>query len=405
MPKPAWSSHSNSDDEIGVIALVPDQWRTDMTTTRHHVMSRLAKRCPSVWLEPQVYWNDYIRNPRLIAVRRKYEVTSGLTVWPSSVLSPGFSRPAFLAAYLDRHRFLAARRYLLRRGAKKIIMYVWRPDFARFVDNAQYDACVYHIDDEYSFSEVEVATSEIEARLIQRSDAVIVHSEALLEKKRPHNAQMVVISNGVDFKAFSTPQKEPEDMRVIPKPRIGYVGMIKRQMNLELLLEVAQKRPAWSFVFVGPAVYLGHSAAALDRLKELPNCYFLGARDVQALPAYMQSLDVCLLTYLMNDYTKYINPLKIYEYLAAGRPIVGSPIRAVVAHGETVLTASDSGGLVSHIEASLLSTDDENAARERRRVYASQYDWDVIVDKILNVMRSALSNPQSKLSSATAAQK
>jgi glycosyltransferase involved in cell wall biosynthesis len=403
MPKTTGSSHANSDNEIGVIALVPDQWRTDMTTTRHHVMARLAKRCPSVWLEPQVYWNDYLRNPRLIAEGRKYEATPGLTVWPSSVLSPGFSRPAFLAMHLERRRLFAARRYLLARGAKKIILYVWRPEFARAVDNAVYDASVYHIDDEYSFSEVEVATSEIEARLIRRSDAVIVHSEALLEKKRPHNAQMVVIPNGVDYEAFSKPQKEPEDMRAIPKPRIGYVGMIKRQMNLELILEVAQKRPAWSFVFIGPIVYLGNSAAAHERLKELSNCYFLGARDVKLLPAYMQSLDVCLLTYLMNDYTKYINPLKFYEYLAAGRPIVGSPIRAVVAHGEAVLTARDSGGLVSHIEASLMPAADADATRERRRVYARQYDWDVIVGKILNVMHSTLSSPQTAVSSATVA--
>ncbi len=380
----------NLDSDMGVIALVPDHWQSDKITTRHHVMSRLAQRCPSVWMEPIVNWTQYLRRPRLAASGRRYETSSGLTVWPGNVLNPGFSRPEFLARQLERRRLMAARRYLIARGARRVVLYVWRPEFSGALDSGACDACVYHIDDEYSFSETEVATSEREAGLIRRSDAVIVHSDALLEKKRPYNSRMFLISNGVDYKAYSTPQREPDDMQSIGRPRIGYVGVIKRQLDFELLCRAAERRPDWSFVFVGPVGFLGDSAVHVDRLRALRNCHFLGARDMQSLPGYVQSMDVCLLSYLVNDYTKYINPLKLYEYLASGRPAVGTPIRPILRHGDILLTAGDCDELIRQVETCLASEEDSELMRERRRAYASQYDWENIVDSIVDVMRGAL---------------
>ena len=133
----------------------------------------------------------------------------------------------------------------------------------------------------------------------------------------------------MDYLAYATPVAEPEDLRPIPHPRIGYVGRIKHQLDWDLLITLAQRHPEWSFVLIGPQDGLGQSTSLIETLSHMPNVYFLGHKPVTALPAYTQHLDVCLLCYKVDDYTKFIFPLKLHEYLASGKPVVGSPIRSL----------------------------------------------------------------------------
>src|SRR5262249_50847617 len=155
----------------------------------------------------------------------------------------------------------------------------------------------YNIDDEYTFSEVEKPLDEHEARLISRVDQVFIHSLALLEKKGKLNPQTLLVPNGVDYYAYATPQSEPADVKPIPHPRIGYVGRIKRQLDLSLLSALAQRQRKWSFILVGPQSSIGEHITLIQELSRLPNVYFLGSKPVRMLPAYTQHLDVCMLCY------------------------------------------------------------------------------------------------------------
>ncbi len=125
-------------------------------------------------------------------------------------------------------------------------------------------AC-YHMDDEYTFSEEEVPTDLVETRLIKRVDQVFVHSRGLFEKKGGLNPRTMVVPNGVDYDAYALPHPEPDDLRSVPRPRIGYTGILKTQLDWLLLLRLARRHQEWSFVFVGPRNSVASRGLTMDR--------------------------------------------------------------------------------------------------------------------------------------------
>jgi glycosyltransferase involved in cell wall biosynthesis len=275
-----------------------------------------------------------------------------------------------------------ARRILEKRGCDRIVLYLWRPEFAYALDSIEADFSCYHIDDEYSFSVNEQASDPHEIALIERVDMVVIHSRKLLEKKGSINPNTIHVPNGVDFAAYQTPASEPEDMASIPRPRMGYVGVVKSQLDLGLMLQLAIEKPEWSFVLVGPIGYLGSKADILDRLAERPNVHILGNRQLNELPAYMQAMDVCMMCYDVCDYTNNIYPLKLNEYLATGRPVVSSPIDSVLELDHVVRIAESPEQWVVALEEAIQGERNRPVEIESRQQQASLHDWDALVQKI-----------------------
>jgi len=220
-------------------------------------------------------------------------------------------------------------------------------------------------------------------------DQVIVHSQGLLKKKGGVNPNTAFIPNGVNYSAFATRQAEPQDLAAVPAPRIGYAGVIKRQLDLGLLVRLARARSDWSFVLVGPVGNIFGKEAELADLLKLSNVYFLGHKPVDQLPAYVQHMDVCLMCYEVNDYTNCICPLKLHEYLAAGRPTVASPIATVLEHSDIVTLARSEEEWLAGI-ARALAAPPSFSETERRRGRASCYDWDILVDKLAKIICARL---------------
>jgi glycosyltransferase involved in cell wall biosynthesis len=248
------------------------------------------------------------------------------------------------------------------------------------LDVMAYDLSCYHIDDEYTFSAaVKKPIEEREARLISRVDQVFIHSPALLEKKGQLNPQTTFVPNGVDYQAYATPRVEPPDLEPIPHPRMGYVGIIKHQLDLPLLAALAERHRRWSFVLVGPQRHRGERTALIQRLSQMPNVYFLGGKPVDALPAYVQHMDVCMLCYEVREYTQFIYPLKLHEYLASGRPVVGSPIRSLQDFAHVIRLARTTDEWSSALNDMLAPPIHAAAQVEARRHIARRYDWNTLV--------------------------
>jgi glycosyltransferase involved in cell wall biosynthesis len=222
--------------------------------------------------------------------------------------------------------------------------------------------------------------SEQERRVIERVDRVFVTSPKLLETKGGINPNTTFSPNGVDVRAYAAPTAEPADLSSIPHPRIGYVGVLKQQLDWSLITTLIARHPAWSFVFVGP-VRTVHTTVPpiLEQLKQLPNVFLLGERSQAELPAYMQHIDVSLLPYQVNDYTNAINPLKLYESLAAGTPVVSARIRTVEEFGRVVAIADTVDDWSGALSAAIA---DGDRAAERRDAVAG-YDWDIIARGLL----------------------
>lgn len=376
---------------IGVIALVPDRW-DDVVMPRHQVLKRLAKHFPTVWIEPADPWREHLLPGGSGFLRGDAwsEPTPGLDVMRPGWRHPTVYRPARLQRAFMRSRLAAARRRLIERGVDTVVLYLWRDEFAAATGLVAHDASCYHVDDEYSFSDQDQPNSPRETELLRQVDQVIVHSEALFEKKGSLNPHTALVPNGVDYADFAAPQPVPDDLRGVPAPRIGYAGVIKKQLDLALLSRLAKQRPQASFVLVGPILNVSGKEHHIEALKALPNVHFLGNKPIEQLPAYMQHFDVCLMCYEVNDYTNYIYPLKLNEYLATGRPVVSSPIHAISRLGHVVRIANDNAQWNASIDEAL-GADALDPERVRvRRAHAREHDWNRLVDRIAELFRSAV---------------
>lgn len=376
-------------EALGIIALVPDDWN-GIATLRHQVLQRLARYHPVVWVEPAHGWRDFLQpfGPRFLRPDRWSEPTPSLEILTPGIQHPVVHRPRWIGNASLRSRLSAARQRLIARGCARIALYVWRDEFEPALDLIEHDFSCYHVDDEYSFSDTELPNSPREINLLRRVDQVIMHSPALFGKKGGFNQNTALLPSGVDFSSFSTPHEEPADMARIPRPRIGYAGVIKKQLDLDLLVRLAQARPQWSFVLVGPVMYVKGKERQMAALRELSNVHFPGRKPLQELPAYVQHFDVCLLCYELNDYTRYISPLKLNEYLAAGRPTVSSPIEAVRGLESVIAVARDDSEWLAAIEAGLAEGDRDGPAVQGRRELARTNDWSVLVDQIAKLLTS-----------------
>ena len=378
--------------DVGVLAFVPDRWEIPWQP-RHQVLARLARYFHVVWVTPPVWWRNQLRNsPRQLEVFATSVSAGecGLDIFRPPQWLPEVGRPAALAGWTTRERLRRARRMLERRGCRKTIVYIWRPSFAHLLNLVPHDLSCYHIDDEYTFSDVEKPLDETEVRLISSVDQVFIHSPALIAKKGHLNVNTVPIPNGVDYAAFATPECEPADLAQIPRPRVGYVGRIKRQLDWPLLLTLARRHAAWSFVLVGPVENLGPSASVMRELSALPNVHLLGPKRVQQLPAYAQHLDVCMLCYVVDDYTKFIYPLKLHEYLATGRPVVGTPIESLRDFAGVVRLANGADEWSSALSEALAPVASSASEVARRRRIAREHDWDDLVLVIARTLCSRL---------------
>ncbi|MEO2047114.1 MAG: glycosyltransferase [Pirellulales bacterium] len=372
--------------EVGIIALVNDRWETGWRS-RHQVLSRLACYFPVVWMNPSLDRTEFTPQAILHRIsREKYNrFVPNLDGYDAIPWLPKFHKPKQFANWLTKERLLRARRMLERRGCKRVILYIWDPSYSLTLNLIKHDLSCYHIVDEYSFSVEEQPLTAVEFELIQRVDQVFIHSPALVQKKGHINPATKVIPNGVDFEAFSQPTKEPADMELIPHPRIGYVGLIKMQLDLDLLIKLSDRHPHWSFVFAGPQGNVGDRACLVDELSRHPNVYFLGSKEIESLPAYIQHMDVCMLCYKDNDYTKYIYPLKLHEYLAAGQPVVGTPICTLRDFKHVIRLARTVDDWSTAICESL-EKNESNDILELRRNVARQHDWYVLVRQIAHAL-------------------
>lgn len=374
--------------DVGILALVPEPWYCDLWLGRHQVLPRLARYFNVVWCDPPRGWRElWFQKPWSDPDNAHREPPEqGFALYTQSQWLPKMYKPGWLARLTARKRFAAARDRLIAMGSRKIALYMWRPEFADALDLADHDVSCYHIADEYTFSTTEAPIGEREAELIRRADQVLIHSPALLEKKGHLNPNTLHVTNGVDFAHFSAPFAEPDDMRAIPHPRIGYVGRIKIQLDWDLIHGLATAHPEWSFVFVGPLSNTRERGPFIEALFRMPNVHYLGAKPVDQIPGYIQHLDVCTLPYVLDDYTKYIYPLKLHEYLAGGRPVVGSPIRSLAEFKAIVPTATSVGEWSDAISRCLADEANSAQAVERRQAIAREHDWDRLVDLIARAL-------------------
>ncbi len=328
-------------------------WDTELWTNQHHLMSRLARENRVLFVEslglrrPQLAGRDLARIGRRL--RRGLgppRAIDGLHVLSPLVLPLHRSRIAravnrrLLPALVGR----AARRLGLRRP----ILWAYVPQAEVLIDALDPSLVIYHcVDDIAAQSRIDTQSFRAaETRFAARADLVLASAPALAERLRKISGNVVYAPNVADTELFSRalePGPLDAGMAALPAPRIVFTGaIVAMKLDLSLLVELARLRRSWSFALVGP-VGPGEPRADISALSAEPNIHLLGPRAYGELPSVLRAADVGLIPYARNALTESIFPMKVYEYLAAGLPVVATPLPTLAGVAD-VATAPDAAG-------------------------------------------------------------
>ncbi|MCF0068930.1 glycosyltransferase [Dyadobacter sp. CY261] len=226
----------------------------------------------------------------------------------------------------------------------------------------------------------------LEPRLIAKSDLCVANSVYLAKYCGKYNKQSYYVGQGCDLDVFMAGNRseDPADVRGISRPRIGYVGALQSlRLDMELLQYIAEVRPDWNIVLVGPE----DKEFLQSSLHNLPNVTFTGSRDLADLPAYINSFDVCVNPQLLNEVTIGNYPRKIDEYLAVGKPVVATATDAMSVFEEHVYLGKNKEEYVRLIERAIIENSDERTAA--RRLFASSHSWENSVGEIYKAISKA----------------
>jgi glycosyltransferase involved in cell wall biosynthesis len=259
------------------------------------------------------------------------------------------------------------------------------PFFCRvFPSDIQPWKCVYQSMD--AISEVAYTARHgirLENEIIQKADITICTSTGLLELHKKKSPNVFLLPNGVDQAIFSVDDKKiPGDLQGISKPVIGYIGSIEYRMDFELLQAVVQSLPSYQFCFIGPVYEKGSS---IDELRRRNNVHFLGSRPQSELPSYLRNFDAVIIPFKCNNLTSKIYPLKVNEYLMAGRPVVSTDFSPdISSFVPQVYIAKTPEEFAQQLIRAVKEDDDEKAGS--RIDIARQNTWEVRARQFIDIL-------------------
>lgn len=211
----------------------------------------------------------------------------------------------------------------------RFVLWYYTPLALKFSEHLSPDAVVYDCMDELSaFKHAAAELPALERSLLEKANLVLTGGQSLYEAKKNQHANIHAMPSSVDVAHFAKARQailDPVDQASLPRPRLGFFGVLDERLDIPLLAGLAEARPDWQLVMIGPVVKIDPA-----ELPTHPNIHYLGAKTYDELPAYVAGWDVALLLFARNEATRFISPTKTPEYLAAGKPVVSTSIRDVV---------------------------------------------------------------------------
>ncbi len=282
-----------------------------------HLLSRAARHYDVLVIEEPIFKPGI--TPHMDVSKRPQGVTVAVPMLPEG---------------LDQEDAILEQRDLIetmigREAKSPRVFWYYTPMALAFSSELECDLCIYDNMDELSlFRGASQELLDLEAALFDRADLVFTGGMSLYEAKRNRHRSVHCFPSSIEFDHFVKARsitEEPKDQAGIPGPRLGFFGVIDERMDLDLLGRVAELRPDWQFVMIGPVVKI--DPASLPRRD---NIHWLGGKNYKELPNYLAGWDVGFMNFALNEATRFISPTKTPEFLAAGVPVVSTPITDVV---------------------------------------------------------------------------
>jgi len=396
-----------------IVCLSSQDWGDRMWTNKQHIMSRLAK-------QHRVVHVDFgISNPVSFAARALRHDPSQLfsphRLWSDGILKregagnlyigsswgpPGLELlpqdSALRGHFTYDEKVRIVHEWLKREGISDPIVWVYHPGFGEAALRLPRKLLVYDCVDEYTafpaYKKCKEWLAAREQKLCENADLVFCTAPALYERKRVFNPEGTHYVHNVGdadhFKrALAEHTRVPSEVAALPKPVIGFVGAVSNyKLNIDWLLTLARTRPGYHLCLIGP-IGVSDPSTNVSALKALPNVHVLGTRDYDVLPEYMKGFDVAVIPYRLNEYTESVFPIKFFEYLATGKPVVVSRLPALAGFLDSVRVADDEDSFVAQCDQALAG---RGAGSEERVALAEANSWSKRVSDLMGLIEEAL---------------
>jgi glycosyltransferase involved in cell wall biosynthesis len=345
-----------------------------------HLLSRMAKQFIVFYVEEPFYGSPVDRTSVTLSEEKVWVVVPYLKGDPGAP-----DTAARQAALLDI--------FFAQFGIRNYIFWYYTPMALPYTRHFQPKLVVYDSMDELSafkFAPAELVSLEDE--LFSKADIVFTGGHSLYEAKKHRHQNIHPFPSSIDKAHFSMArhkQVQPADQEKIPYPRLGFFGVLDERFDIELVEQVALAKPDWQIVLLGPVVKIDP-----DTLPKHKNIHYLGSKTYQELPQYLAGWQVALIPFAINESTRFISPTKTPEYLAAGKPVISTPIRDVVhPYGTRKLVhiVENAEDFISYAQEELGKSDRKEWLQEVDN-FLSGNSWDITCSKMQAFINSLLNN-------------
>ncbi len=290
-----------------------------------------------------------------------------------------------------------AQNFLLHKLFQKLeinnyLLWYYSPMALGFSNDLSPKLVLYDCMDELSgFKFAPPALKEFEARLFSIADIVFTGGNNLYNAKKSRHHNIHSLPSSIDKEHFLQARKliqEPVDQAVIPYPRIGFYGVIDERFNIDLLKQIADAKPEWQYVLIGPVVKIDPEALPKNK-----NIHYLGSKKYVELPAYLGGWDIAMMPFALNESTTYISPTKTPEYLAGGKPVISTSIKDVIMpYGEQnlVYIADTSLEFIDAAE-NIFSDVNKESWLIKTDAFLANISWDKTWDKMNDLINETIS--------------
>lgn len=392
---------------LSVICFAGASYDLPYWTNRQHIMSRVAQKYPVLYVEPRVwivrYLMRYWKNPkrvarffwRLVGWSKRGE---NLFLVSQGNLIPGSRESKAIAAFnhwLNRWRIMLIARLLgfwpRIRGAgdnkKALVAWIYDTEAAEYLSAFPKATVFYDCVDDHAvqagMDRNPRRVQEEEVAILKRADLVTVTSKRLYEMMCGKNRNVHLVLNAGDVSAFLPVTLAGE----VAGPILGTVGSLDGyKFDFELLAEIAARKPDWKIVLIGEPV-VDHDRQAVKQLAALSNIHWLGAVPREKVPGYVHQFDVCLIPYRANQYNAASFPLKFWEFMASGKPVVVSGVPELKEYQPLIAYATNADQFIRMCEVALREGE---ARRTGRIALAKQHGWEQRVERLLELLRQTI---------------
>lgn len=372
-----------------IVCVGTADWATELPVNQHQLMRRLAARNRVLFVEslglrrPQVAGRDLRRLlARLRRGLRGARRTDGLSVLSPLVLP--LHGKAWARALNRRLLRFQVGRAARRLGMREPVLWGYAPQAGELIGVLKPSLVIYHcVDDLAAQKGVDAASfTAAERSFAGAADLVLASAPALAERMETYSRNVLYVPNVADTPSFARAlEPGPVDPAIaeLPRPRLIFQGaVVATKVDFDLLAAVAKGRPAWSIVLVGPTG-AGDPRTDLSTLRAQPNIHLVGRRDERDLPRVLRGGDVGLIPYEINDLTRSVFPMKVYEYLAAGLPVLATPLPALIGVDE-IEVVEGPDALVEAVEREMASDGPERRLHRSER--ALSHSWEARIEEI-----------------------